>query len=166
MKANAVIGPTPGTLIINRHAIALRRDSSLSVSSSLTGYASIDTRASSNALMLTCIHKVEIMVGGFLRHRGPEEITLAEIAALVGRSQSRLEAVSIPSARGLQAEAGAEVDDRVDELGAFAAELERGHIAAIDLELVELQFAQVVEAGIAGPEIVERDPDPDALQRR
>jgi hypothetical protein len=84
VKANAVIGPTPGTLI-NRHAISLRPDNSLSVSSSLTGYASIDTRASSNALMLTCIHSVEIMVGGFLRHRASEQITLAVGATLIGQ---------------------------------------------------------------------------------
>src|SRR5580704_9623564 len=54
MKASAVTGPPPGTLI-DRQATSLRCASSLSWSSSLATCAAIEAKASSNATMPACI---------------------------------------------------------------------------------------------------------------
>ena len=56
-----------------------------------------------------------------------------------------------------QAKRTREVDDRVDDRGAFALAAHAVDEAAIDLQRIEREFADIVEARIAGAEIVERD---------
>ena len=99
------------------------------------------------------------------RHGAPEQEALGEVAALVGEPIEI--GVAFDSLGGrLEAQARADLDDGVDQLGPFAALLEIGDVALVDLDLVEAQFAQMMEAGIARAEIVERDLDAEILQRR
>ena len=58
-----------------------------------------------------------------------------------------------------------EADDRADECFRFRTLPEAGHEAAVDLELMDRQRAQVREARIAGSEVVERDTYPRFVER-
>ena len=64
-----------------------------------------------------------------------------------------------------QAEALRQIDDRVHDLGAFDVGLHRQHERPVDLDLVEAKLAQMVQAGVARAEIVERNLDADVLER-
>ena len=101
-------------------------------------------------------------VSVLLRHRAPEQKTLAEVAALV-REPIEIGVVFDSLGRRLEAQAGADLDDGVDELGPVAALLQIGDVAPVDLDLVEAQFALMLEAGIAGAKVVEGDLDTEIL---
>ena len=109
-------------------------------------------------------HSVEIMVGGLLRHRASEQITLAEGAALLGQP-TEIGRGFDSLGRGLQAQARPELDDGVDELGSLIALVERSDVALVDLELVESQFPEVVKARITRAEVVQGDLHTEVLQR-
>src|SRR5581483_5474217 len=63
-----------------------------------------------------------------------------------------------------QAEALGQVDDRAHDLGVAGVALHGAHERTVDLDLVEVKLAEVVEAGIAGAEIVEGNLDADILE--
>ncbi len=64
----------------------------------------------------------------------------------------------------LHAEAAAEADHRVHDGGGVGRPFDRAHEARIDLELVEREAAQILQARIAGAEIVERQPHAQRLE--
>ena len=101
-------------------------------------------------------------VGVVFRHRATEQIALAEVAALT-RKPIEVGLVFDSLGRRLEAQARADLDDGVDQFGPIAALLEIGDIALVDLDLVEAQFAQMLEAGIAGAEVVESNLDAEIL---
>src|SRR5215467_6340957 len=59
--------------------------------------------------------------------------------------------------RHLHAETAAEAHHRMHDRGGVRCTLDRQHEAAVDLELVERETAQIEQARIAGAEIVERE---------
>ena len=66
--------------------------------------------------------------------------------------------------RHLHAEAAAEADHGVHDRRGVGGLLDREHEAAVDLELVEREAAQIEQARIAGAEIVERELHAERLQ--
>ena len=89
-------------------------------------------------------------------------MALAEVAALI-RQPIEIGVVFDSLGRRLKAQAGANLDDGVDELGPVAALLQIGDVAPVDLDLVEAQFALMLEAGISSAKVIESDLDAEIL---
>src|SRR5262249_46156894 len=66
--------------------------------------------------------------------------------------------------RDLHAKTAAEADDRMDDGRCVGRLFDRAHKAAVDLELVEGETAQIEQAGITRAEIIEREPDTERLK--
>src|SRR5262249_39669063 len=64
----------------------------------------------------------------------------------------------------LHPEASAKTDHRVNNGGGIGGALDAAHETRIDLELVETKPAQVLQAGIAGAEIIQGQPHAQSAQ--
>src|SRR5262249_7700488 len=64
----------------------------------------------------------------------------------------------------LHAKTASETDDRMDNGRCVGSLFDRTHKAAVDLELVEGETAQIEQAGIASAEIIERKPYTQRLE--
>ena len=96
-------------------------------------------------------------------HRPAETVALHGMHA--GRAQEQLLVGGLHAfRRHLHAEAAAEADHRVHDGCGVGGLFDAQHEAAVDLELVERQAAQIEQARIAGAEIVERQPHADCFQ--
>lgn len=134
--------------------------------------ADFDARACSGgdaASLGFLLHKVDRLLGvekhlsSFFRHRASEEITLRKVTPLI-RQPIEIGVGFDTLRRRLQAEARAELDDSVDEFGPLAPLREICNVALVDLQLVELQFLEVMQARITGPEIIQGNSDAQVLQ--
>ena len=96
-------------------------------------------------------------------HRPAEAVALHGMHA--GGAQEQLLVGGLDAFGGhLHAEAAAEADDGVHDRGGVGRLFDRAHEAAVDLELVEREAAQIEQARIAGAEIVERKPHAERLE--
>ena len=103
---------------------------------------------------------------GLMSAAGPgraEAITLHGMDACGAQEQVLLGGLDALR-RDLHAEAAAEADHGVDDRGGVGGALDRMHEAAVDLELVEREAAQIEQARIAGAEVVERKPHAERLE--
>ena len=103
---------------------------------------------------------VERLAGG----RAGEQIALHFLAA--GEPQQHALLLGLDAlGQQRQVERAAERHDRLHQRLAAGIAAERRDEAPVDLELVEIEALQIGQAGIAGAEIVERQPDAERLQR-
>ena len=92
--------------------------------------------------------------GGFQRRR--EQVALAAVAAELAQA-GELGLVLDALGDRAQAEAAAELDERLDQRVALVRARRRGDERAVDLQRVDRQLLQVGERGVAGAEVVDRD---------
>jgi hypothetical protein len=57
-----------------------------------------------------------------------------------------------------------ETDQSVDDSSAITRRIHSFDETPVDLDLVDLEIAQVIEAGVAGSEIIQRDPNAQRMQ--
>src|SRR5258708_737564 len=109
-------------------------------------------------------NRVGLYVGARPRTWPAEEEALREVAVEPLEASSLL--LGLDSfGDHLELEPVTEVDDAADERFRFGTLAEAGDEAAIDLELMDRQHAEVGQARVAGSEIVERDPHADLVER-
>ncbi len=97
-------------------------------------------------------------------HGGRIDIAL-NMAGAVLLDQVELVLGFDPLGHGLHAQRLGEADDRAHDRAVVVARFGRAtHEALVDFDLVERCGAQIAERGIAGAEIVERQPDTDRLE--
>eukprot|EP01136_Pigoraptor_vietnamica_P023555 Opistho-1_new@75768 len=102
--------------------------------------------------------------GRFGVERSAEQVALALFAT--GADQRTFLVARVDALGGNRhAQALPQTDQSLDDPGTFALAGHRADEAAVDLDLVQPEAAQVIEARIAGPEIVEGDADPRCPQR-
>ena len=97
------------------------------------------------------------------RQRHPDPETLAELAAEPDQVLPGAP-VGHPLGHHRQPEVVPEVDDRADDRRVEALAVARGQERAVDLQLVHRQAAQVGQRGVAGAEVVDRQPHPAVAQ--
>ena len=85
---------------------------------------------------------------------GPEP---AKRASLVGRLDTLGD--------GLHVEGPAQADDRSQQRELLLAAIGAAHERPVDLEHVDREPVEVAERGISGPEVVDREPDAERLER-
>src|SRR5450756_257412 len=100
---------------------------------------------------------------GIPGHRPAEQITLAFVATL---RRHQLQLLFRLDAFGDHdfVEAGAEAGDGADDGAGVALVAEIADERLVDLDLIEGELAQVVERGVAGAEVVERQADAEILE--
>src|SRR5262249_26173009 len=104
----------------------------------------------------------EALIDRFGAAGAAEAVALHHVHA--GRAQEELLLGRLDAFGGhLHAETAAEADHGVDDRGRIRGALDRVHEAAVDLELVEREAAQIEQARITGTEIVERKPHAERL---
>lgn len=98
-------------------------------------------------------------------NRATEKVALAERATTQGEGPHRLDILDA-FGDGRHIEAFREPENGLDDLLALGIALHRLNEGSIDLELVELHLAEMVQARVARPEVVQRDLDARGLKRR
>src|ERR1035437_3132153 len=100
---------------------------------------------------------------GIPGHGATEQITLAFVATLRRHQLHLLFRLDAFSDHGF-VEAGAEAGDGTDDGAGVALVAEIADERLVDLDLIERELAQVVERGVAGAEVVERQADAEILE--
>jgi len=88
---------------------------------------------------------------------------LARVAAKLQQATDRVLALN-PLGRGLKSESVAKAHDRLDDARLLRLLQHLPDKGAVDLDRIELKLAQMIEARIAGAEIVQRDAHADIAQ--